>query len=87
MERRPRCVGRRRFPGERADAFAIEVVALVVQRHRHVERVPRDHDEGGARVEGDPVERRVRLEEPPVLLRREPSVEVVTRSSEPIEPR
>ena len=69
-ERQPRggrgCVGAG-WPVSCGDPLPVEVVALVVERDGHVERVPGDHDVRGPRVERHAVERGVGLDEPPVL--------------------
>ena len=57
------------LPGELGPAHAVEVELLVVERHRGVERMPRDHDVRDASVERDAVEGRVRLDESSVGLR------------------
>ena len=62
--------------GEPTDALAVEVVALVVERHGHVEGMAPDDDVRRAHVERNSVEWRVRLHEPTVLLRGEMCVHV-----------
>ena len=73
MQRRP---GLRRSSGsgttqELADPPPVEILALVVEGHRHVEGIPHGDDVGAPRIERDPVERGVGLDEPPVALGRE----------------
>jgi hypothetical protein len=72
---------------ELAHALPIEVVTLVIERDRHVERVPRDDEVGRPCVDRNPIERRVRLDEPPVTLSRELRVDLVARRDQPVEPR
>ncbi len=87
VQRRPVHPRSRRRPGERCQPLPVDVVALVVQRHGQVERVPGDHDIGRARVERDPVERGVRLDDPPVLLGLEPAYDVLDGLDRVVEPR
>ena len=75
-----------RLTGELGDPDPIEVVALVVERHGHVQRVPGHDDVGRSRVEHHSVERRVGLHEPAVVLRREVGLELVPRQDEPVHP-
>jgi len=42
--------------GEAAETPSVDVVAVVVERYRHVQRVAGHHDVGGPRVEADAVE-------------------------------
>jgi hypothetical protein len=53
---------------ELANALAINVVALVVQRYRHVEGVTGYDDIGGALIDRQSVERGVGFNEPAMLL-------------------
>ena len=76
-----------RLPRELAHPLAVDVGTVVVERHRHVEGVPGDHDVGGPGVEGDPVERCVGLDHPAVILRVEPRVHLLLRGDEPVQPR
>jgi hypothetical protein len=73
--------------GQRPDLCAVEVIALVVERHGRVERMAGRHDVGGAGVEGNPVQRRVRLDEAPVLLGGKPGVHLLTWRDQVIQPR
>ncbi len=72
---------------EPAQPFPVDVGRLVVQRDRHVERVPGDDDVGGPGVKRHAVERRVGLDEPAVLLGGEPVVHLRTRRDQPVQPR
>ena len=78
---------RRRLTGELGDPLPVEVVALVVERDGHVERVASGDDVGRARVERQPVERRVGLDEPPVSLRCESARRRRRGKREPVQPR
>ena len=88
MQRRPglrRCL-RFGLAQELSDPPAVEVLALVEEGHRHVEGIPHGHDVGAPRLEGDPVERGVGLDEPAVPLGRELGVHRVPGSDQPVEP-
>jgi hypothetical protein len=43
-------------------------LVVVAQRHERVDWVPARHDIGDARIKGQPVQRRMRLDETPVPL-------------------
>jgi hypothetical protein len=66
---------------------ASRVAAVVVERHGHVQRVPGGDDVGDARVERNPVQRGVRLDEPPVLLRGKLGKYLFPRRDQVIQPR
>jgi hypothetical protein len=55
---------------ELAHPGPVDVVALVAQRHDHVERVAGSHEVRRAVVDRDPVQWRVGLDEPSMALRR-----------------
>jgi hypothetical protein len=65
----------------------VEVVALVVQGHRHVERMPGDHDVGGLPVQRYSIERGMGLDEPAMLLGRQPRIHLVAGCDQPVQPR
>ena len=83
---RSRRTFRLRLSRELTQALAVDVVTLMVERYRHVERVPTCHEVGGARVFGYSVERCVRLDEPPVTLFGELGVDVFAWRDQPVEP-
>ena len=72
--------------GEFPQTPAVDVGALMVERHGHVQRVTTDDDVRGPPVEGYPVKRRVRFNEPPVLLGGQPGKEVVWWRPQPVHP-
>ena len=83
---RPRRPGRRGRPGQRGDPGPVQVVALVVEGHRGVQRVPAGDDVPGPRVERDPVQRGVRLDEPPVPLRGQYGQHLLARRDQVVQP-
>ena len=84
---RPWRPGRLGLAGQLPEPRAVDVVALVVERHGHVERMPGRHDVGGARIEGNPVQRRMCLDEPPVLLGGKLGIHLLARHDQVIQPR
>jgi hypothetical protein len=59
----------------------------MAQRHERVDRVPARHDIGDAWIEGQPVQRRMRLDEAPVALLGELGVDGVVRLRPVVQPR
>ena len=73
-------------PGELRHAPAVDVGAVVVERDRHVERVAAHHDVGHPVVERHAVERGVRLDDAPTLLRGQAGEHLVDRPDQVVEP-
>jgi hypothetical protein len=59
----------------------IDVLALMVEGHSHVEGMAGHDDVSGLRIQWDPVQGGVRLDEPAVLLRVQLRGQLVARSN------
>jgi len=66
---------------------AVDVAAVVVERYGHIQRVPGGDQVGDARVERNPVQRGVRFDESPVLLRGKLGEHLFPRRDQVIQPR
>jgi len=79
--------GRLGLAGQLPEPDAVDVAAVMVERHGHVQRVPGGDQVGDARVERNPVQRGVRLDEPPVLLPGKLGKHLFPRRDQVIQPR
>ena len=72
--------------GQLGDPVTVEVVALVVQGHRHVQGIARHHDVRRPRVPDHAVEGRVGLDHPATRLSLQTGEETRLRLAQPVDP-